>query len=1630
MPELDRLYYTLGIKTDELEKGIRSAEEKFNRLAGTIGNIAATIGLAFGFKQMIQDIKQLTFNFDQAMRQVWTLTDQTKEEFDAMRQSVIKLSKEGPYSATELANALYQVISAGVDASQAMDFLQLAMKSAQAGATDLFTAVDGLTTVLNAWGLQMKDLEAVSDAIFVAVREGKTTFQELAQSIGIVAPTASQAGVSLEEVLSAVAALTKQGIDTQRAMTSLNYAIQSIIAPSEKAKKTAQNLGIEFNATQLKAMGLAEFLKYVADAANGDTEALRDLFGSVEALRAVFALTGTAAEDFVEILGEIENGAGETEEAAGKMADSLENQFKRLQNIFDAIKLKVGEALTPLLKTIADLGEKFATWIENMSPAERTILAISGALLALIPVIKTATFVWGLLSAVSGSWVAAVAGVAAVLGTLTIAFGMVRTSIEQTADAGEEFTEAMEQVSTISIGDLVAKTAQVGKNLDDARKRIEDLQKASDKLVQLVADYNFAQETGIGNAKELRKEIEELLKTYPQLQAAVTVVGDKYEIQADKVREILQLELQRLDLAIEQARVELEALKQQEPFVQQQEEMYKRLVENTKQRLEATEKLVEKYRQLVEKAVDPAQKQVASQLLAVYEQSVENLRKELTEYSQKYSQVLDLKQQALTLEQKVKALEETRAKTQEKLNELKSGELQVLSTQEKRLNELNELIAKYTKRLEEYKDKSTKAYETDYEMLKLYINEKMNLLRTSVSYLLEQGENEEKIRGLVEEMQKLEEELKQLAPASKQTFDFSEIEKGLQALKDLTDEQSKQVGELIYRQTKSAIQSALARAYLEGNKEAIAKLESFATQLKEFESRYEKVETTEKQKTEQDLQKAKEEIDSLYEALGKAVEKGDMELANKIFEDLSKKLSTTMAAAFVAGFQDLFEELDRLQKELEEKFGQIFEESLKAEDIEKAIERIKDAFYSGYRDLAQSLANELGNTLSRAILETYKKMHEAYDKGDMETFNKMKATLEQLKGYRDRLTTILARDEKYQKALEDSLSAPAKTVQKATESFDDALKKQEKRWGDYMKNLELEATRTQITNTAIEKRGELYEKLIELYKDLGYEAEEIAKILSETIESEAAGTDLETKIKLYEQQLDIFKKLGVSTDDIADKLERLKSVQEEQQKAAQEALEESKRALETERELAIEAAKAAEQRRYAHYNEMLQIQQLRKVATDTNRAIEERIDAYEQILELQRQIGVSEEEIKETEELIKQLEAEQLELERQKEQVLRRQRTELQQQAGLLNALVDELAQAFSQFGEIGELIAAVLEGIEFRVEEIIENGEVIGYTLVNPFERIEELTANIQHNIAQWAIGSVANMFANIVSAMQDMTKSYDKFAEQSTTDLAELLKNYRNFEQNLRKLRELQAAQVGTQIGSTAVGGLIGFFLGGPLGALIGAGIGAAVGTGIAQAFDEQIEEIKNKLKATWQEVKEALGTDIDSVASALQNAFDADTYEDFVSNFSQSLEEMTKQALIKAFLASEAMQPLFDSLSDTITTAVLDGVLTAEEMQAIRQAAEKITDAAEPFFEALQQLFGSVEEAGVGIEHTASESISSSITEETANRLAALLSTINLNVATIKDKLVDGTIRVEVTNLANYIISPREYLLASGG
>lgn len=289
-----------------------------------------------------------------SMAEVSTLLSDTSG-LDALTGAVERMSAAFGKAAPDQAKALYQVISAGArDSAEALETLDAANRLAIGGVTSVEIAADGLTSVLNAYGAAVGSAADVSDALFVAMRAGKTTVGELSGAIGKVAPLAAQAGVSLEEVLSATAALTKGGQDTSEAMRGLRQIIASVVKPSSEAEAMAAKLGVQFNAAALEAQGLSGFLQNLTTATGGSTEQMAQLFGGVEALVPVLALTGEGAGAFADTLDQMGDRAGATEEAFSRMADTLDFRIDQIQQRFAAWERGIVEGAVPAVEVLID----------------------------------------------------------------------------------------------------------------------------------------------------------------------------------------------------------------------------------------------------------------------------------------------------------------------------------------------------------------------------------------------------------------------------------------------------------------------------------------------------------------------------------------------------------------------------------------------------------------------------------------------------------------------------------------------------------------------------------------------------------------------------------------------------------------------------------------------------------------------------------------------------------------------------------------------------------------------------------------------------------------------------------------------------------------------------------------------------------------------------------------------------------------------------------------------------------------------------------------------------------------------------------------------------------------------------
>lgn len=293
--------------------------------------------------------------FEKKMREVNTLIGSNEASFKRLSGQVETLSTTLGVDATESAGALYQAISAGVPERNALSFLEIATKSAIGGITDTETAVDGLTTILNAFKLPAEDTQAVADAMFATVKQGKTTFDELSRSMFQAGPIASALGVDFQDVLGATATLTKQGTPTSVAMTQIRASLTALSAPSTEMARIFEKLNVKGFDELLKREGsLIKVFQALRTATGDSKEQLQKMFGSVEAVGAVLGTTGKNAQTASGDLDAVTNSAGSANTAFEEMDKSASRGLAKINAFLDDMSRGLGETLIPIVETLVD----------------------------------------------------------------------------------------------------------------------------------------------------------------------------------------------------------------------------------------------------------------------------------------------------------------------------------------------------------------------------------------------------------------------------------------------------------------------------------------------------------------------------------------------------------------------------------------------------------------------------------------------------------------------------------------------------------------------------------------------------------------------------------------------------------------------------------------------------------------------------------------------------------------------------------------------------------------------------------------------------------------------------------------------------------------------------------------------------------------------------------------------------------------------------------------------------------------------------------------------------------------------------------------------------------------------------
>ena len=310
--------------------------------------------------------------FNKAMAEANTIANLGKSDFAKLGKEVRGLAVQFGASTDELTGGLYQALSAGVPADNSIEFLAVASRAATAGVTDVKTSVDGLTTAMNAYGIETGEAGRVADVFFQTVKLGKTTFGELSSNIGKVATIASKVGVEFEEMMTSIGQLTLGGLSTEMSITAMKSALQQLLKPSAAMIERFKEMGVANGQALIKQVGFAKAIKSIIGPYEDNIDVVTKLFPAIEGLTQILALAGDGADKFAVALDATKNSAGATNAAFAIMSETLAFQFDIAKAKINELMLKIGEELLPVVTSLVNT---FTKLFEDKDTVDGLVIA-------------------------------------------------------------------------------------------------------------------------------------------------------------------------------------------------------------------------------------------------------------------------------------------------------------------------------------------------------------------------------------------------------------------------------------------------------------------------------------------------------------------------------------------------------------------------------------------------------------------------------------------------------------------------------------------------------------------------------------------------------------------------------------------------------------------------------------------------------------------------------------------------------------------------------------------------------------------------------------------------------------------------------------------------------------------------------------------------------------------------------------------------------------------------------------------------------------------------------------------------------------------------------------------------------
>lgn len=326
----------------DASKGVAASVES---MASRYLTLAAAAGVA---AKVLGDVVAVSKEFERKNSELASVLGTTKDNVQDLAKEAEQLGRITEFTATEVTELQVNLARLGFDKQQIVNMEEPILKFASAVGTDLGRASAFAGAALRGFGLESKDTTRLLDVMAASTSKSALDFSKLETSISIVAPIAHSFGLSVEDTVTFLGALSNAGFDASSAATALRNILLNL---ANSNGKLAKGLGHTAKTFPEIVAALHECTEKGIDL--NDALQMTDL-RSVSAFSAL--MSGAKSVDELRIA--LGNADGTLNDMYDTMTNNLEGSIRNLNSAWEGLMLSFKDGTGPM-KDVVD-------WITKM----------------------------------------------------------------------------------------------------------------------------------------------------------------------------------------------------------------------------------------------------------------------------------------------------------------------------------------------------------------------------------------------------------------------------------------------------------------------------------------------------------------------------------------------------------------------------------------------------------------------------------------------------------------------------------------------------------------------------------------------------------------------------------------------------------------------------------------------------------------------------------------------------------------------------------------------------------------------------------------------------------------------------------------------------------------------------------------------------------------------------------------------------------------------------------------------------------------------------------------------------------------------------------------------------------------